>query len=116
MDLRRDELEVSPGRVKAMLQSEAPALLLIDCREESEWRIARIVGARLIPLAEIAARLDDIADELAEEERPVVVHCHHGVRSLKAAMLLRQRGIQAWSMAGGIDRWSTEVDGSVARY
>jgi rhodanese-related sulfurtransferase len=46
-----------------------------------------------------------------------VVHCHHGGRSLRVAHWLREQGFaNAQSMAGGIDRWSQEIDPSVPRY
>jgi rhodanese-related sulfurtransferase len=68
----------------------------------------------LIPLPE----LDERAEELeAFRGRPVVVYCHHGVRSLQVVNWLREQGVEACqSMAGGIDRWSLEIDPSVPRY
>ena len=51
------------------------------------------------------------------EDKTIIVYCHHGVRSLKVTSLLRQHGFgSAVSMAGGIDRWSVEVDATVPRY
>jgi rhodanese-related sulfurtransferase len=110
----RDDLEVSAQQVRAMMNDPEAALLLIDCREESEWRTARIEGARLIPLGDLTVHAADIAAEA--EGRSVVVHCHHGVRSLRAALALRAHGIAAKSMAGGIDAWSNQVDPTVPRY
>lgn len=110
------QLELSPRQVRAMMDEPGQKPLLIDCREESEWKTARIEGARLIPLGEFSAKLDSIVDELEDQERPVVVHCHHGMRSLKATLLLRSRGVEAKSMAGGIDLWSVDVDPGVPRY
>ncbi len=69
-------------------------------------------GAKLIPLGSLAA--NGGALESAEE---VVCYCHHGMRSLDAAAWLRSQGVEgAKSMAGGIERWSREVDPSVPRY
>ena len=66
----------------------------------------------LIPLGEIPANLARF--ERAEE---VILFCHHGMRSLDAAAWLRSQGVEAArSMAGGIDRWTTEVDPRVPRY
>lgn len=88
---------------------------LIDCREEDEWHICRIEGAELVPLSQFA--------ELAQQrftrpEEPVIVYCHHGMRSLRAASWLRQQGLalQAQSMRGGIAAWADEVDPEMARY
>ena len=72
-----------------------------------------LISRTLIPLAELPARA-------AEVEPPdgalVVAYCHHGIRSLNAAALLAQAGIEAVSLAGGIDLWSLQVDAKVPRY
>jgi adenylyltransferase/sulfurtransferase len=65
-------------------------------------------------LGELLDRLDELADW---KDRPMVVYCHHGMRSAHAIHLLQSLGIQHMSnLQGGIDRWSQEVDPSVARY
>jgi molybdopterin/thiamine biosynthesis adenylyltransferase/rhodanese-related sulfurtransferase len=88
------------------------ALELIDVREPFEFQIARIDGATLIPLGEIAER----ADELQREE-PIVIHCHSGRRSAQAVRLLQQRGFtNVYNLEGGIDAWSDLIDPSVPRY
>jgi len=52
-----------------------------------------------------------------DEDAPIVVICHHGMRSLQVVNWLREQGINhCASMAGGIDRWSREIDPSVPRY
>jgi rhodanese-related sulfurtransferase len=57
-------------------------------------------------------RLEALADE-----QPLAVLCHHGVRSLNVVMWLRQQGIEnCFSITGGIDRWSSEIDPSIPRY
>jgi adenylyltransferase/sulfurtransferase len=85
--------------------------LLIDVREPFEYEIARIDGAKLIPLREIAER----ANELGNEE--IVVHCHSGMRSAQAVELLRKAGLTNVSnLEGGIDAWSEEIDPTVPRY
>ena len=87
-------------------------LRIIDVREPLEHRIARIEGAELIPLGELAARVG----ELGPDEELVMV-CHHGIRSASACEYLFQRGFtRIWNMSGGIDRWSVEVDPTVPRY
>jgi rhodanese-related sulfurtransferase len=66
-----------------------------------------------IPMREIPSRLS----ELGAKEGHIVVHCHHGGRSLRVTQFLRQQGFeQAQNMAGGIDAWSVEVDAAVPRY
>jgi adenylyltransferase/sulfurtransferase len=81
-------------------------------REPREAQIARIEGARLIPLRELPGR---IAELPATAE--IVTLCHHGPRSLKAREILKGAGFASVrSLSGGIDAWSREVDDSVPRY
>src|SRR5881394_1324903 len=85
---------------------------LIDVREPFEFEIARINGAKLVPLGEIAERADEL-----QREQPVVVHCHSGRRSAQAVRLLQQRGFaNVYNLEGGIDAWSNLIDPSVPKY
>jgi adenylyltransferase/sulfurtransferase len=85
---------------------------LIDVREPFEYEIARIDGARLIPLGEISERLDEVSSE-----QPIVVHCHSGTRSAQAVGLLQQHGFaKVYNLEGGIDAWSDQIDPSVPKY
>ena len=108
-----DILEISPGEV-AGLRAEGTAFTFIDCREEDEWNVCRIEGAVLMPLSTFG----EIARQrFTDPEERVVIHCHHGMRSAQAAHFLRQLGIPlVWSLAGGIEAWSLEVDAAVPRY
>ena len=63
---------------------------------------------------EISERLDELEPW---KQKRVVVHCHHGVRSLRVAKWLRERGFEkAQSLRGGIEAWSTEIDSSIPKY
>jgi len=85
---------------------------LIDVREPHEFEIARIAGATLIPLNRLPERMSDL-----DSSREIVLHCHHGQRSMRALELLRQSGFRKLkNLRGGIDAWSREVDTSVPRY
>ena len=108
-------LELDAPEAAAVLREASPgAVLLLDCRTPEEHATARIAGAVLIPMQEISARLGEIE---AWRAKPIVVHCHHGVRSLRVAQWLRERGFAgARSLRGGIEAWSIEVDPSVPRY
>ncbi len=111
------DFEIEPAELRRRLEQEPDTLFLLDCREPAEHEAASIAGAELIPMGDIADRLDDVRREHEDRERDVVVMCHHGVRSLRVAVALRQAGIdEARSLAGGIDRWSLEVDPTVPRY
>jgi rhodanese-related sulfurtransferase len=105
-------LEISPGEVKSRLANGEP-LRLIDVREPEEHAICRIEGARLIPMRSIPQHLS----ELDDDGSPLIVFCHHGVRSLNVVDWLRRQGLEnCQSLAGGIDLWSVEVDSAVPRY
>ena len=106
-----DELEIKPADVKARLD-RGDKLHLVDVREPWEYDLCRIEGAKLVPLGSLAASLNTLPD--VDE---VICYCHHGMRSLDAAIWLRFQGIaRAKSLAGGIERWSLEVDPTVPRY
>ncbi len=105
-------LEINPQDVKRRIDA-GEKLRLIDVREPHELRQAGIPGADLIPMREVPNALP----ELQGEEKPIVVFCHHGMRSLQVVAWLREHGVEdCLSMAGGIDRWSLEIDASVPRY
>ncbi|HEY1601904.1 MAG TPA: rhodanese-like domain-containing protein [Pirellulales bacterium] len=106
-------LEITCRSVKEKLDAGEP-FLLIDCREADEYAVARIEGARLLPMSELATRLDEL---VSYRDQEVVIHCHHGGRSERVARWLRGQGYnKACTMAGGIDRWAEEIDRSVSRY
>jgi len=90
-------------------------LCLIDVREEMEWQICRIEGANLVPMNTVPGRLQEL--EAQAETTPLIVYCHHGVRSLQVVHWLRRNGVEnCQSMTGGIERWSVEIDTAVPRY
>ncbi|AMV32707.1 putative adenylyltransferase/sulfurtransferase MoeZ [Pirellula sp. SH-Sr6A] len=87
---------------------------LVDCREPHEFDIAKIDGAILMPMSQWPPSAE-LLSEL--ENKTVVVHCHHGGRSLRVANWFRHNGHpEALSMAGGIDKWSMDIDPSIPRY
>jgi len=107
-------LETTPQDVKRRLDA-GERLTLIDVREPVEFQTARIAGAELIPMRTIPAQLQRL--EAAADDSTLVVFCHHGVRSLNVVNWLREQGVASCqSMAGGIDRWSIEIDPAVPRY
>ena len=106
--------EMTPQAAKDQLNGTKQATL-IDVREPVELALASIEGAELIPMGSVPAELQKL--EGLSDSGDLLILCHHGVRSLQVTMWLRARGIEnCYSVAGGIDRWSCEVDASVPRY
>ena len=104
-------LEITPAEVVEILKSNAP-VRLIDVRTPQEYEIARIEGCILVD--------DNLAKEIVDEwpkETHIITVCHHGVRSLNAAVFLKGKGFEnVQSMSGGIDAWSAVVDSGIPRY
>ena len=105
--------EIEPSALADGLKTEDPPLL-IDCRSDEELAIARVEAALHVPMADVRSRLPELEEH---SNRGIVVMCHHGVRSLQVVAFLREAGFEdVLSAAGGIDRWSLEVDGTIPRY
>ncbi|NOJ78223.1 rhodanese-like domain-containing protein [Myxococcus xanthus] len=106
--------EMTPARLAELLAGPAesrPALLDVRFPTENAW--VALPDSLLIPLPELEERADELE---ALRGRPVVVYCHHGVRSLDGAAYLMSLGIDAVSLRGGIDLYSLQVDPSLPRY
>lgn len=87
---------------------------LIDVRQPWENAIATLPGCQLIPMGELPYRTTEIKTTV---DQPLVLFCHHGIRSLSAGEYLERIGFQnVLSLAGGIDAWSCEVDPTIPRY
>jgi adenylyltransferase/sulfurtransferase len=103
--------EITPEELAAR-QQRRDDFDLIDVREPHEWAIARIPGARLVPLGAFTESLASL-----DSARDIVVHCKMGGRSAKAVRQLQAAGFKkVWNLAGGILRWSDDVDPKVPKY
>jgi len=86
--------------------------LLLDVREPWEFQTCRIENARLVPLRELPARLGEL-----DAQTETVVICHHGARSMQAAMFLAGQGFaRVHNLSGGVDAWARSVDPSMPVY
>ncbi|MDX1917536.1 MAG: rhodanese-like domain-containing protein [Candidatus Caenarcaniphilales bacterium] len=104
---------VSSFEAKALLEKETD-LVLIDVREDYEYEFCRIEGAKHIPLS----RLPECFESLSLiPEQPILIYCHHGKRSAKAALYLSSKGFKnLFNLEGGIDAWSRDIDSLVPQY
>lgn len=104
-------LEVDVREAKRLLESAAPPRL-IDCREAEEWAICRLPRAELLPLSSF-----ELQGKPADLAQPILIYCHHGMRSLQAAEYLIKLGCEnVRSISGGIDAWAREIDSTLPRY
>jgi adenylyltransferase/sulfurtransferase len=102
---------ITPPELEARLD-RGDDVDLVDVREPHEWDICRIEGARLAPLSSFAEALRTL-----DSARDVVLYCKTGVRSAQAVRQLQTAGFRrVWNLAGGILRWSKDVDPTVPRY
>ncbi len=105
-------LEITVEETQRLLASAPADTLLIDVREAYEVEICRIAGAGLIPLRQIPEHLATLP-----HDKHLLIHCHHGGRSLRATEFLRAKGFPRVSnVAGGIDAWAERLDPAMRRY
>lgn len=103
--------DVTPAEVAAALSGEDPPVLL-DVREPWEIAVASVPGAVPIPMGSLPSQLDELP-----RDRRIAVLCHSGIRSRQVATWLALQGHRdVANVAGGIDRWSLEVDPAIPRY
>lgn len=102
--------QLSAAEAATLLGQNAARLL--DVREPWEYELVHIDGALHIPMGEIAERLAELPTD-----KPVIVVCHHGMRSLAVAQFLLTQGVtEVSNLDGGIDAWAATVDPALARY
>jgi len=102
---------ISPKELKTRLD-KGDQLVLLDVREDWEYSLAKIDGSILVPLGTLPQSLTRL-----NRESEIIAICHHGMRSADATNFLLQQGFSnVKNLVGGIDAWSTQVDGAVPRY
>lgn len=101
----------TPQELANQLNTAAQPIQLLDVREPWEYNIVHLENSHLVPLSQLTYGLNELDKDL-----PVVVICHHGIRSAHACYLLERLGFQAINLTGGIDRWAREIDPSISVY
>lgn len=110
--------------VAAVAEARGNALakaVFLDVREPWEFELARIAHSVNVPMSTLAGRVDEIRalQDAADDggDAPVVVICHHGMRSMQCAQFLAGQGLgHLINLSGGIDAWSARVDPAVPQY
>jgi adenylyltransferase/sulfurtransferase len=105
--------ETTVEELKARMDSNAPFYLL-DVREPHEFQIARIPGSTLIPLGQLGSRYGELPP--ASSGKEIIVHCKSGMRSAKAVGMLKEKGIEAKNLKGGILAWIDRIDPTQSKY
>jgi rhodanese-related sulfurtransferase len=103
--------EVDVLTVRAWLD-EDKSVVLVDVRDGWERDTCSISGSRHIPLQSLPDHLGELPRDV-----PLIMVCHHGMRSAQATRWLRGQGLaNAVNMAGGIEAWAVHVDPGMERY
>jgi len=104
---------IAPAELAAWLSdAKRGKPVLLDVREPWEFQTCRLENARLVPLRELPARVSEL-DPAAE----TVLICHHGGRSMQAALFLQRNGFdRVHNLAGGVDAWARSVDPAMPVY
>lgn len=104
-------LEIAPQQLAQLRAAGAP-LAILDVREPWELAISGFPEAIHVPLGELAGREAELP-----RDRPIVVVCRSGRRSLLATRHLRGQGLdKVTNLAGGIEAWALTVDPKMPRY
>ena len=105
--------QLSPVDLSTWLEDPArPGPLVLDIREGWEVNLCKIEGSRHVPMQTIPARMDSLP-----KDEPIVVVCHHGIRSMRVSAYLDHHGFKSvYNLQGGIQAWATDVDRDMARY
>lgn len=108
----KNESEITVDDLNDWMQADKD-FTLIDVRTPDERKIAKLEDDFFIPMS----RISDETDRMSKLEPPIVLYCHHGMRSLQAVRFLKNSGFnQVKSLRGGIHAWASEVDSSVETY
>jgi rhodanese-related sulfurtransferase len=104
--------QLEAPELRAWLGQQREPVTLLDVREPWEYSLCRMDGSVHIPLGLLPARLAEL-----DPDRPTVVICHHGMRSLQAGSFLERQGFaDVVNLRGGIDGWARTVDPAMAVY
>lgn len=94
-----------------MLSQECHPLIL-DVRETEELKICALPIFLHIPLGDLTREWEQLP-----RDRAIVTVCHHGRRSLQAAIFLKFHGFEkVLNLKGGMQAWADQVDPLIAQY
>lgn len=107
-------LEITVEETRALLAARPDDTRLIDVREPFEHQTARIAGSEFIPMRQIP---EHVGTDVLPRDKHLLIHCHHGGRSLRVTEYLRAQGYpRVTNVAGGIHAWSQQIDSAIPTY
>ena len=105
-------LQLTVAEYKQWLDQQRSGYTLLDVREPWEVQTCALDNIVNIPMGQIVSRIDEL-----DRAQPVIVVCHHGVRSQRVAMFLDQSGFETvYNLRGGVDAWAKEIDSGFPTY
>ena len=100
--------DLTPAEAADLMDQGRDELCVLDVRTLREHELHRIPGAELLPIQELAMNVHTL-----DPERPTLVYCEHGIRSLQAAAFLKQLGFShVFNLRGGISQWRGAKEGN----
>jgi adenylyltransferase/sulfurtransferase len=102
----KSDIEVTPRELRRRIDADE-TVILVDCRTPNEREIVKLDDQAFVPLEQISNRIDELKHHAGT---PIVAYCRIGTRSIQFAQILRQHGLDARSLAGGILLWNTDVE------
>ena len=104
--------DLAPSALKEYLDTINTSPVMLDVREAWEFELVHLPGSVLLPLGNLTAALTDL-----DPQEEIVVICHHGVRSMHAALFLERAGFErVINLKGGIDAWARDLDPHMTVY
>ncbi len=112
MEASECPLEIDVEEARRLLVERPDSVSLIDVREAFEVELCRIEGSEHIPMRQIPEKVGALP-----HDKHLLIHCHHGGRSLRVTEYLRAQGYtQVSNVAGGIDDWAQRIEPEMKRY
>ncbi len=103
---------ITVTELASLIKDPDAEIMIVDVREDWEYQLCHIEDCIHIPMGTIPASLDKLEFNL-----PIIVYCHHGMRSQQVGMFLQGQGFNhVLNLEGGIDAWARLVDTSMSQY
>lgn len=106
--------EITVVELKSWLEDTNNKILpiVLDVRDPLEHNIANLKFAKLVPMNEIPSEV-----KYLDKNQPYICMCHHGLRSMKVALFLKENGFKkVFNLLGGIESWSNLIDDTIPTY